>query len=83
MSYRIKSKKLIDRGLSKKGDRRSLFFIEAEGMRFWSLIPPQKDEKLLKDKVFSIKSLKEGWNNGEFFSETDIEAIKKEKRKGA
>jgi len=83
MAYKIKNKKLIDRGLSKKGDRRSLFFVEADGMRFWTLIPPQKNEKLLKDKAFSIKSLKEGWNNGEFFSETDIKAIKNEKRKGA
>jgi hypothetical protein len=71
MTYKIPNKKviMIDRGLSKKGDMRSLNFVEVDGMRFWTLIPPQKDEKLLKNKVFSIKSLKEGWNKGEYFSE--------------
>ena len=84
MAYKIKQPKLKDRGLSKSGDMRSLYLVESEGMQFWTLIPPQREEgeKLIKNKVFKISKLKEGWIGKYPISKADIEAIKEEKKQG-
>jgi hypothetical protein len=86
MAYKIKLKPLKDMNLKKSGDKRTLYKIKSEGMEFWSLIPPIKSEGevLLDRRVFGVSKLKEGLNDKYYyFSQTDIDAIKQEKKKGA
>ena len=80
MAYKIKNP---ERTLHKeKSFERRLYKIKADGMEFWSVIPPQKEdgEKLIKSKMFKVNTLKEGNNDGEWFNPTDLEFIKAERK---
>ena len=67
-----------DRGKPKR--LHTLYNFQTEiGNDMWSLIPPdEKYEPLIKIKKFDVSKLKEGYNQGEWFSEGDIKSINQE-----